>query len=155
VGHWVSLLYLYLYLLWFWFHLLACVNHCDMYEKIRCTVSQRLHQLLTPCCKWQLYALRLSVSRLNCLLLGHWPSSAVVLAAKSGCSTAGPVRPVADILMAVRAYRISHSACTDLLCSVSCVRNTPLNTMHLTNLMCLSHPFVTFDRIGWTSLVCC
>jgi len=37
-----------------------------------------------------------------------------VLAAASGSIAAGPVRPVADILMAAGAYRVGHSGRTDL-----------------------------------------
>jgi len=51
------------------------------------------------------------------VLVGHWPdwpSSAVVLAAVSGRSAAGPVRPVPNIMMAAGAYHIGYSGCTDL-----------------------------------------
>jgi len=38
----------------------------------------------------------------------------MVLAAVSGCSTAGPVRPVSDILMVAGAYRVGRRGRTDL-----------------------------------------
>jgi len=54
------------------------------------------------------------------VLVGHWPdwpSSTMVLAAVSGRSAAGPVRPVFDILVAAGAYLIGHSGRTHLLYS--------------------------------------
>ena len=70
--------------------------------------------------KWQLSAMvlsfclsvRLSVCRLNCVIVGHWsdwPSSTIVLAAVSGLS------PVLDILMVAGAYCVGHSGCTNLI----------------------------------------
>jgi len=55
--------------------------------------------------------------RRQCVLIGHWfdwPSNAILLAAVSGRNAAaGPVRPVADILMAAGAYRVGHSLHSD------------------------------------------
>jgi len=51
-------------------------------------------------------------------MIGHWPhwhSSVIVLAAVSGRSAAGPVRPLPDILVKAGAYRVGHSGCIELL----------------------------------------
>ena len=52
------------------------------------------------------------VCRLKRVLIGHWPdwpSSATMLDAVSGRSTAGPARPVSYIPMAVEVYRVVHT----------------------------------------------
>ena len=52
------------------------------------------------------------VCGLKRVLVGHWSdwsSSAIVLAAVSGRSAAGPVKSVLQILMAAAAYRIGYS----------------------------------------------
>ena len=58
------------------------------------------------------------------VLVGHWLTGSAVLAAApavSDRSTAGPVRPVLDILMAAGAYCIGYAAalaCLEMLCAV-------------------------------------
>ena len=56
----------------------------------------------------------LSPETRTCRALADWPSNAVMLAAVSGRSAAGPVRPVSDLLMAAAAYRIGNSGYTHL-----------------------------------------
>jgi len=77
------------------------------------------YELLRPTTRWRCPSVCLFVCHLKCVLVGHWPdwsSSAIVLAAMSSRSAAGPVRPVTDILMVVGAYHVGHSGHTDLLC---------------------------------------
>jgi len=47
-------------------------------------------------------------------LLGTGLTGQAELAAVSGWSAAGPVRPVPDILMVAGAYCVGHLGCTDL-----------------------------------------
>jgi len=68
----------------------------------------KAQDMISPRCKRGLYAVELSYCSFVCCLtrvfVGHWPdwrSSAIVLAAVSGRSAAGPVSPIfSDILMA-------------------------------------------------------
>jgi len=80
------------------------------------------HCLIIPGCftRWRFLSvclsvcflfLCLSVCRLKGVFVGHWSdwlSSAIVLAAVSGGSTAGPVRPLINILLAARSWFGPH-----------------------------------------------
>jgi len=88
--------------------------------------------LLSPAAKRRLHAMlyhsvclyiRLFVCRQR-VLVGHWHdwiSSAIVLAAVRGRSTAGPVRSVPDLLMAAGNYRIGSSSYNDLFYCCCCL----------------------------------